>query len=115
MKKNLANGLILFGGTGDLTKRKLVPAIYNLYIDSLLPKNFFVASVGRRKKTQEEYKAELEEAIKKYSRNSFEKGKWDEVSSRIFYYELDFTKEEGYKDLDAYIINLEKVHGTNGN
>ena len=90
MKKDLANGFILFGGTGDLTKRKLVPAIYNLYIDNLLPENFFVVSVGRRKKTQNEYIAELGAAIKKYSRNSFKQEKWDEVSSIIYYYEMDF-------------------------
>ncbi|MBN2878006.1 MAG: glucose-6-phosphate dehydrogenase [Clostridia bacterium] len=115
MNKIEANAFVLFGGTGDLTKRKLIPAIYNLYIDNLLPENFFVASVGRREKTEDEYKKELEDAIKKYSRNSFEQKKWDKVSSRIYYYKLDFAVEDGYRDFDSYLKSLESIHETQGN
>ena len=115
MNKDLSNGLILFGGTGDLTKRKLMPAIYNLYIDKLLSENFFVAAVGRRDKTEQEYKDEIKQAIEKYSRNTYKQDTWDEVSSRIYYYKFDFTDNSGYKEFNDYLLTLEAKHGTKGN
>lgn len=115
MNKDIANGLILFGGTGDLTKRKLLPAIYNLYIDNLLPDDFFVLSVGRREKSIDEYRQEIKGAVESFSRNKLDNDKWKSVAQRIYYYRMDFTKGQGYTELDEYIKNLEKKHATLGN
>ena len=115
MRNDIANGLILFGGTGDLTKRKLVPAIYNLYIDNLLPDNFFVLSIGRREKTTEEYLDEIKEAVKKFSRNKLDEDKWAQVANRIYYYRMDFTKGEEYDELKRHIADLEQKYKTESN
>ena len=115
MKVDIANGLVLFGGTGDLAKRKLVPAIYNLLIDDLLPHNFFVVAVGRREKTTEEFVDELKEAIEEFSRNKLEEEKWNRIAKCIYYYKLDFTKGEGYKELDNNLKMIEDTHSTMGN
>ena len=50
------NIFVIFGATGDLTYRKLMPAVYNLYIQNILPKNFSIICIGRRDFTQEDYK-----------------------------------------------------------
>ena len=89
--------------------------LYNLLIDGLLPEEFFVVAVGRRDKTTEQYISELKESIKEHSRNSYEQTKWDAISSRIHYYKLDFTNQEGYKQLDNYIKKLETRYKTKGN
>ena len=52
--KSLSSVMVIFGGTGDLTHRKLMPALYNLVYDNLLPQNFAVAVVGRRSKTNDQ-------------------------------------------------------------
>lgn len=115
MNKNIANGLILFGGTGDLTKRKLLPAIYNLYIDNLLPDDFFVLSVGRREKDTEQYRKEMRESIESFSRNKLDNQKFESVANRVYYYKMDFTQSDGYTDLDKYINSLDSKHKTEGN
>ncbi|MEX1375860.1 MAG: glucose-6-phosphate dehydrogenase [Eubacteriales bacterium] len=115
MSKDISNGLILFGGTGDLTKRKLVPAIYNLLIDNLLPENFFMVSVGRREKTREEYLEDLKNAINEFSRNALKSKEWNELTSRIYYYKMDFTTGDGYSELEEYIKKLEQKYDTAGN
>lgn len=115
MNKNIANGLILFGGTGDLTKRKLLPAIYNLYIDNLLPDHFFILSVGRREKSTEQYRQDIKQAIESFSRNKLDSEKWESISQKIYYYKMDFTKEQGYAELGAYIKELESKHNTQRN
>ena len=51
--KDLSAVLVIFGGTGDLTHRKLMPALYNMLLDGLVPENFQVVSIGRRDKTEE--------------------------------------------------------------
>ena len=112
---NTTNGLILFGGTGDLTKRKLMPAIYNLYIENLLPDNFFVTAVGRRDKTIPEFANEMKEAVIEFSRNKIDEAKWNEISKRIYYYRMNFSDNESYKGLDEYLKVLDKTHNTNGN
>ena len=51
--------MVIFGGTGDLTHRKLIPALYNLVHDNLLSENFAIVTIGRKTKTSDEYKNEI--------------------------------------------------------
>lgn len=84
MISEIGNAMVIFGGTGDLTKRKLVPALYNLLIEGQLPDNFFVVAVGRRDKTTEDFVAEMEVALKEFSRNSYDENVWLNLKTRIF-------------------------------
>ena len=59
---------IIFGGTGDLTKRKIMPALYNLFLDRWLPENFVIIGVSLIEMTNEKYKAELMSAVDEFSR-----------------------------------------------
>jgi len=112
---NLSAILVIFGGTGDLTHRKLMPALYNMLLDGLLPKHFCVVSIGRRDKTEEEYRNDVRNSIEKYSRNKVDEGKWAVLKEMIKYYRFDFRDLEGYKKLKAYLDELDKLCETNGN
>ncbi len=111
MKKNTAlqnqsTIMVIFGGTGDLTHRKLMPALYNLVYDELLPKNFAVVSIGRRSKTDEQYRNEVYESLKKYSRNKIDGKQWDKLKNIIFYKQFDFTDMSGYEKLKETLQTL---------
>lgn len=112
---NLSAVLVIFGGTGDLTHRKLMPALYNLVLDQLLPENFTVVSVGRRDKSEEEYKKDIYESVKKHSRNKIDATIWNRLQEMIHYYQFDFTNLEGFAGLREYLDKLDKVNETVGN
>jgi glucose-6-phosphate 1-dehydrogenase len=112
---NLSSVLVIFGGTGDLTHRKLMPAFYNLVLDKLIPEHFAIVSVGRRAKTQEEYKHEIHASISRYSRNKIEDHIWRKLQEMIHYYQFDFTDINGYDALNRYLNEVDQAFGTNGN
>jgi glucose-6-phosphate 1-dehydrogenase len=114
-ENNLSAILVIFGGTGDLTNRKLMPALYNLVLDRLLPEHFSVVSVGRRDKTEEEYRKDIYDSVKKHSRNKLDETIWKKLQAMIHYYQFDFTNMEGYSGLKEYLDSLDKTEGTGGN
>lgn len=112
---NLPCILVIFGGTGDLTHRKLMPALYNLLCVHKLPEQFAVVSVGRRNKTDEDYRYDVYESIKNYARFKIDEYKWHTLRKRIFYYKLNFTDSEGYTKLDDSLQNISERYHTGGN
>lgn len=107
--------MVIFGGTGDLTHRKLIPALYNLVYDKLLPENFAVVSVGRRPKTVGQYRDEVLEALQKYSRNKIDDKYWIRLKELIYYVQLDFTDKSSYPVLKEYLTELDRKADTKGN
>lgn len=112
---DLSSILVIFGGTGDLTHRKLIPAVYNMLLDGLLPEHFRVVSIGRRDKSEEEYRNEIRASMDKHSRNKVDEAKWAELSEMIRYYRFDFRDHDGYPDLKDYLNKLDDETGTKGN
>lgn len=112
---NLSAIMVIFGGTGDLTHRKLMPAVYNLIRDQLIPEHFAIVSVGRRDKTTEEYREEVFASINQYSRNKIDEAIWAKLKSMIYYYQFDFTQMEGFRDLKLYLEKLDEKVVTGGN
>ena len=112
---SMSTMFVIFGGTGDLTHRKLMPALYNLVYDSLMPEHFSIVVIGRREKTTEQYRDEVFESISRYSRNTIKNEDWEKLRSLIYYYKFDFTDHGGYGDLKVYIEKLEKETMTEGN
>lgn len=97
---------VIFGATGDLTKRKLIPAVYALAQDDLLPDNFRVLAIGRRDYTPEFYRNMTEDALKQYSQRDFQKEVWEKVKRLITYIKFDFSVPEGYVRLKQYLDGL---------
>jgi len=107
--------MVIFGGTGDLTHRKLMPALYNLVYDELLPENFAIVSVGRKEKTLEQYRDEVLESLRKYSRNEIDEKYWIKLRDLIYYIKLDFTDKSVYLKLKEYFVEVDEIAHTGGN
>lgn len=107
--------MTIFGGTGDLSHRKLIPALYCLIADNYLPDNFVVVGIGRKAKTHKEYQADLLTSLRKYSRQQIKEDSLVNLASRIFYYQLEITESNEYSELNNYLLTLDKVYNTLGN
>ena len=108
--------LVLFGATGDLAHRKVVPALYQLWRTNLLPHEFVIVAIGRREydddKLREEYRATLE----KYSRVlPLDEAAWRSFASRIRYQRLDFDAAGDFDALATRLEQLDKEHSARGN
>jgi glucose-6-phosphate 1-dehydrogenase len=97
--------LFIFGGSGDLTNRKLIPALYNLFIDGYLPEKFFVIGVGRTHfNNEDEYRQKLLEGVKQFARRSDQvEQKWTSFASRIRYQELDLLVDSTYDTINQWV------------
>lgn len=100
--------LVVFGGTGDLGRKKLIPDIYNLFVDNNLPPEWRVFTVGRSRRTQEEYKESVKDCILKYSRFGFDEDAWQGFEKRISYRQFDFNDIDGYIELEAELSEIER-------
>lgn len=107
--------IIIFGATGDLTHRKLVPAIYNLAVDGALPPAVSVVGFARRDKSDEVFRKEIEEAARKFSRQKIDDTLWENFASSIFYHRSEFDNIEGYEALKKRLDELDTQRGTRGN
>jgi glucose-6-phosphate 1-dehydrogenase len=107
--------VVIFGATGDLTHRKLLPALYNLAADGELPPAVTVIGFARRPKTDDDFRREMEEAVRKFSRQTVRDEIWKTFAQSIFYHRSDFEDESGYKTLAEKLDKIDKERGTRGN
>lgn len=114
-KDELSCILVIFGGTGDLTHRKLMPALYMLHCEKLIPTNFAVVSVGRRDKSTAEYRMEVVESVRKFSRTPISADECQKLGEQIYYFKSDFNDSEGYTRLAGFLEELDERYGTKGN
>jgi len=105
--------LVIFGGSGDLTKRKLIPAVYNLFTKKLLPSNFAILGVGRSEYTDKSYREHLTEGLKKYSESSLELS--EEFLSHCYYVCSEFQIESGIPAFTKKLETLNNEQNTEGN
>src|SRR5688572_21199498 len=112
-KKELKPTVIfIFGGSGDLTQRKLIPALYNLFIDHFLPAHFSIISIGRTDFNNKSYKAHVKTGVQQFSRRKDDvKQSWSKFSAHIGYRQMDLENEKTYTPLAAQISKLEKEWG----
>ncbi|MDP1608046.1 MAG: glucose-6-phosphate dehydrogenase [Chlamydiales bacterium] len=108
--------LVIFGATGDLTGRKLAPALYNLGKEGMLPPNFACVGFARREKTHEQFREELKKDVGTYSRTKpLEESFWNRFQEQFFYHQSDFDQDEGYKRLALFLNQLDAKFATRGN
>jgi glucose-6-phosphate 1-dehydrogenase len=101
--------ITIFGAKGDLTKRKLIPALYNLYTGNHLPGSFTIYCVDFLAVDVADFKEDLLAGINEFSRNGVaDKTKWSEFAARLFYVQGDFMKPETYIDLKGKLDTFEK-------
>lgn len=108
--------LVIFGATGDLTARKLLPAIYNLAREGALPSQFAVVGFARREKSHETFRKEMKEAINKFSRvKPVDEAIWKNFEQQIFYHRSEFDDFDGYVSMNAFLKKLDSQIGAKGN
>ncbi len=103
---------VIFGGAGDLTWRKLVPALFDLSLDRSMPASFAIVAVDRVEMSDEKLGRRFRDGVRKFSRRGIVKsGQWDEFARHIRYQPGDFRKLETYSALGERCANLEKEWG----
>lgn len=108
--------MVIFGASGDLTARKLFPALYNLVQDGELPSHFACVGFARRDKTNEQFQTEMKEAIDEFSRTKpIDQEIWNTFKEQIFYHQSEFHEDAGYESLKLLLDDLDSKFGTNGN
>jgi glucose-6-phosphate 1-dehydrogenase len=94
----------IFGGTGDLTSRKLVPALYNLFLDGWMPENFRIIGLGRTQQSDDQFRDLLLEGINSFSRNGkAESEKWKSFSAHIYFQVSEISEGKTYEEIGARI------------
>ena len=107
--------LVIFGASGDLTRRKLFPALYSLAFRRLLPESFAVVGVARSGWSTDEFVGRMEEAVKQYGRDEFRDDVWDAFAEGIRYVSTDFADDGGEDRVVQTLNEFDEQRGTRGN
>jgi glucose-6-phosphate 1-dehydrogenase len=107
--------LVIFGASGDLTHKKLMPALYALMLRRLLPPRFAIVGVARSEGDDEVFRKDMREAVQKHARDEFREDVWDELASSMHYLATDFADEGGEDALAALLTELDAEHDLGGN
>ena len=108
--------MVIFGASGDLTRRKLIPALYNLALERLLPAGFSVVGFARQDMTTHTFRAHMREAVDEFSRRRpVDDAVWNSFAEGLTYVRGDFTDETAYDRLRDHLAELDAQRGTLGN
>ncbi len=107
--------LVIFGAGGDLASRKLVPALYNLALDRLLPGDAALVGAGRRAMSDAEFVASMRQAVEEHSRRTLAPEMWDELVPRIRYVQADYDSPDDFQRLAAQLGEVDEKLNTGGN
>ena len=109
-------GLVIFGASGDLTKRKILPSVYRLQKNRLLPEKFFILGTGRTEMSTDQFREEVLSAVKKAFPEDFDASSWNELADKLDYSPVHYEGPETYtQSLKEKLLQLEKRHQTGGN
>ena len=104
--------IVIFGASGDLTARKLIPGLYNLGLDDLLPKHFHLIGYGRSEVTDECFRQSMRDAIWKHSRRSLNEEIWGQMSGNLHYHVGPYDDPGSYDRLSKRIDEIETSVGS---
>src|SRR5262249_54535485 len=107
--------MVILGASGDLTKRKLLPALYNLAKDNLLAREFALVGFARPEMTTEQFRDTCSEEITKFATGRVDPDIWHWFMRRLHYVSGDFADPAAFQRLKATLADAEKEHGTRGN
>jgi glucose-6-phosphate 1-dehydrogenase len=107
--------LVIFGASGDLTTKKLFPALYSLAFRRLLPERFAVLGVARTEESDDEFRERMKEAVKEHARDPFKEEVWDGLAEGMAYVATDFADEGGEDEVAQRLEELDEKRKTGGN
>jgi glucose-6-phosphate 1-dehydrogenase len=104
--------LVIFGASGDLTKRKLFPAIYSLAVRNLLPEEVAIVGVARTPETDAQFRARMKAAVREFGRDPVDAKVWSRLAAGMHYIATDFGADGGEDELMALLARLDRERGT---
>ena len=107
--------IVVFGATGDLTSRKILPAVYNLRRSGLLPAETAVVGFSRRPLSDSDFRGQMRESVQANSRVKVEEGLWTDFADGLFYQQGDFGDRAAYRELAERLEQIDAARGTRGN
>ena len=107
--------LVVFGASGDLTRRKLFPAIYALAARGMLPEHFAIVGVSRSEETDAEFKARMKESVRDFGRDKLDEKVWKRLAAGMHYVAADVAGGGGEDALLDLLARLDRQRGTAGN
>jgi len=106
---------VIFGASGDLTRRKLFPALYSLALRGLLPERFAVVGIARTEETDDEFRERMKHAVQEFGRDKFNEEVWEWLAEGMRYVATDFSDEAGENRVIQVLNELDEKRGTAGN
>ncbi|MDX6509341.1 MAG: glucose-6-phosphate 1-dehydrogenase, partial [Gaiellaceae bacterium] len=107
--------LVIFGASGDLTQRKLFPALYSLAFRRLLPPQFAIVGVARSEMSNDDWIAEMKKAVQEHGRDEFRDDVWDSLAEGMRYLAMDFADDSKEDELAQTLNELDSERGTKEN
>jgi glucose-6-phosphate 1-dehydrogenase len=114
MKLPAAVTIVIFGGAGDLAHRKLLPALYNLHVDRLLPPKLAVVGVGRKEMSDDAYRAFAKDGVTQFSRRPIDEQAWEAFAQTLCFVNMSLDDEHGFATLGARLDSVEHAGGLTG-
>jgi glucose-6-phosphate 1-dehydrogenase len=105
--------VVIVGATGDLTARKLVPALFNLYLNDGLPDSFRIVGCGRTKLNDQQFRRKMEKAL--MVKGLMDDSKWQAFSDLLYYRSVDYDELDSFINLAKFLKKLDQKHNTRGN
>lgn len=109
------SGLVIFGVTGDLSRKKLMPAVYDLANRGLLPPGFALVGFARRDWEDQDFEQVVHDAVKQYARTPFDEDVWKQLAQGIRFVQGEFDDAQAFERLKTTIDDLDRERGTMGN
>ncbi len=107
--------MVIFGASGDLVKRKLIPALYNLASEQLLSKEFAIVGFARRGMSHEEFRGKISQDMKEFATSPVNPDLWNWFVQRLYYFSGDIQDPNAYRQLQNLLVKVDKEHGAKGN
>ena len=107
--------MVIFGAAGDLTRRKLIPALYNLAKVDLLSHDFAILGIAHNPMSDDDFRKKLSEDIRNYAGKEIDSKIWDWFQQRLYYVKGDFEDQNVYTQLKTTLAKLDQEHSTRGN
>lgn len=106
--------IVIFGASGDLTKRKLIPALFDLYRGGLMPDHFAVLGISRTEYSDADFRTYLEKHARQFAQK-FDEAQWQDFAQRLHYHAADSTESDAMPDIKSRMCELASQHNTGDN
>jgi glucose-6-phosphate 1-dehydrogenase len=106
--------VVIFGASGDLTRRKLIPAFYHLFAERMLPDGFAVVGYSRTPMSDEQFRDLARQSVKEFARIDPVGAEWEEFADRLSYLPGEFNSENAMEHLQAHLAEVDRRYRTNG-